>query len=110
MKRKILLLGFSLVFLMLPIYGCQNLEIPSLKEETEENDVVRIGYQKNGPLVILKSLGNLEKNLKEKGYEVEWREFQEGPALVEALSAGSIDMGRTGNSPVIFAKRSEERR
>lgn|SRR5690625_4732055 len=105
MKRKIILLGFSFLFLMLPIFGCHHLEISSSKEQTQEN-VVRIGYQKNGPLVILKSLGTLEKNLKEQGYKVEWREFQEGPALVEALSAGSIDMGRTGNSPVIFAQAS----
>src|SRR5699024_944924 len=103
MKRKIVMLGFSFVFLMLSIFGCHHLEISSSKEQTQEN-VVRIGYQKNGPLVILKSLGTLEKNLKEQGYKVEWREFQEGLAIVEAVSAGRIDMGRNDNSQVIFVK------
>ena len=68
---------------------------------------VRIGYQKNGPLVILKSLGTLEKRLEKKGITVEWREFQAGPALVEALNAGSIDFGRTGDSPPIFAQAAD---
>lgn len=40
------------------------------------------------------------------GYKVEWKEFQAGPALMEALHAGSIDFGRTGNVPVIFAQSS----
>ncbi|WP_026694991.1 sulfonate ABC transporter substrate-binding protein [Peribacillus kribbensis] len=66
-----------------------------------------IGYQKNGPLVILKSLGTLEKSLKKKGYSVEWREFTAGPALLEALNAGSIDVGRTGDSPPIFAQAAD---
>ncbi|WP_249871798.1 sulfonate ABC transporter substrate-binding protein [Oceanobacillus saliphilus] len=70
-------------------------------------DVIRIGYQKNGPLIILKSLGALEDRLEKVGYKVEWNEFQAGPALVEALNAGSIDFGRTGNSPPIFAQAAD---
>lgn len=42
---------------MLSIFGCHNLKVSSSKVQTQENDDVRIGYQKNGPLVILKSLG-----------------------------------------------------
>lgn len=72
-----------------------------------EEEVVRIGYQKNGPLIILKSLGTLDKRLKEMGYKVEWNEFQAGPLLVEALNAESIDFGRTGNAPVIFAQAAD---
>lgn len=66
--------------------------------------VIRIGYQKNGPLIMLKELGTLEKRLEPLGYRVEWSEFQAGPALLEALNAGSIDFGRTGDSPPIFAQ------
>lgn len=65
---------------------------------------VRIGYQKNGPLLILKQRGNLEERLKPLGYTVEWFEFQAGPALLEALNAGSIDLGRTGDAPPVFAQ------
>jgi sulfonate transport system substrate-binding protein len=69
-----------------------------------EAKVVRIGYQLNCPLVILKSLGTLEKSLGKMGYKVEWKQFQSGTALLEALNAGSIDFGRTGDSPPIFAQ------
>jgi sulfonate transport system substrate-binding protein len=69
-----------------------------------DEKVVRIGYQKNGPLLILKSLGTLDERLKSMGYSVEWNEFQAGPLLVEALNAESIDFGRTGNTPPIFAQ------
>ncbi|RHW42193.1 sulfonate ABC transporter substrate-binding protein [Neobacillus notoginsengisoli] len=76
-------------------------------KKTTAIKTIRIGYQKNGPLVILKSLGTLEKRLAQKGITVEWREFQAGPALVEALNAGSIDFGRTGDSPPIFAQAAD---
>ncbi|MFD1851148.1 sulfonate ABC transporter substrate-binding protein [Oceanobacillus bengalensis] len=98
MKKKIFLSVVSLVCLLLLI-GCS--EVSS--DESNEK-VVRIGYQKNGPLIILKSLGTLEERLEEIGYKVEWHEFQAGPALVEALNAESIDFGRAGNTPPIFAQ------
>src|SRR5699024_4957745 len=82
--------------------GCGEKEASS-DDKTDEK-VIRIGYQKNGPLVILKSLGTLEERLESTDFTVEWKEFQEGHALVEALNSGAIDMGRTGNSPPIFAQ------
>ncbi|RFU63285.1 sulfonate ABC transporter substrate-binding protein [Bacillus sp. V59.32b] len=77
------------------------------KSSSPNEKVVKIGYQKNGPLVILKSRGTLEKSLKKKGYQVEWKEFQAGPALLEALNVGSINFGRTGDSPPIFAQAAD---
>ncbi|MGG3691548.1 sulfonate ABC transporter substrate-binding protein [Heyndrickxia ginsengihumi] len=79
------------------------------KEKTANSSgqkVLRIGYQKNCPLVILKERGTLEKALKKYGYKVKWIQFQAGPELLEALNAGSIDFGRTGDSPPIFAQAS----
>ncbi|MCP8615875.1 sulfonate ABC transporter substrate-binding protein [Salirhabdus salicampi] len=84
------------------LVGCNQ----SGKTEGDKDNVVVIGYQKNCPLVILKSLGTLEERLEEIGYTVEWKLFQAGPALLEALNAGSIDFGRTGNTPPIFAQAS----
>lgn len=103
MKKK-LLMGVTCLLLLGFIFltGCE-LEVTSSVGKSKEQ-VVKIGYQKNGPLVILKSLGTLEERLELEGYTVEWKEFQAGPALMEALNAGSIDFGRTGNSPVIFAQ------
>ncbi|MGJ9456746.1 sulfonate ABC transporter substrate-binding protein [Oceanobacillus sp. CF4.6] len=94
---------YMMIMLCIVVAGC------SINDSSASSieDVVRIGYQKNGPLIILKSLGTLEERLKENGYKVEWNEFQAGPALVEALNAGSIDFGRTGNSPPIFAQAAD---
>jgi sulfonate transport system substrate-binding protein len=88
------------------LFGCGNTNsTTNTKESTDsESKVFRIGYQKNCPLVILKSLGTLEERLEAEGFTVEWKEFQAGPALVEALNAGSIDFGRTGDTPPIFAQ------
>ena len=65
---------------------------------------VRIGYQKNGVLYLAKETGQLEASLKAKGISVKWVEFSFGPPLLEALGAGSIDYGTTGDSPPIFAQ------
>jgi len=66
--------------------------------------VVRIGFQKYGKLVLLKSKGSLEGKLKEIGYAVEWKEFPAGPQMLEALNVGAIDFGNTGETPPIFAQ------
>lgn len=106
MGKGIQLILMSLLLLtMTVIMGCSQEEASSAEETDKE--VVRIGYQKNGPLVILKSLKTLEERLEPVGFEVEWKEFQAGPALVEALNAGGIDVGRTGNSPPIFAQAAD---
>lgn len=67
-------------------------------------DSLRIGYQKYGILVILKSQGNLEKRLKQQGIKVEWTEFPFGPPLLEAINVGSIDVGTVGEAPPVFAQ------
>ncbi|MDR7142288.1 sulfonate ABC transporter substrate-binding protein [Rhizobium sp. BE258] len=66
--------------------------------------VVRIGYQKYGTLVLLKGKGILEKKFETIGYSVEWTEFPGGPQLLEALNAGAVDFGSTGETPPIFAQ------
>jgi sulfonate transport system substrate-binding protein len=66
--------------------------------------VVHIGFQKYGKLVLLKSRGSLEEKLKPLGYTVAWTEFPSGPPLLEAINAGAIDFGNTGEAPPIFAQ------
>jgi sulfonate transport system substrate-binding protein len=65
---------------------------------------VRIGYQKYGTLNVLKAEGSLEKSLSAKGIAVTWTLFPAGPQLLEALNAGSIDLGNTGEAPPVFAQ------
>jgi sulfonate transport system substrate-binding protein len=69
-----------------------------------QDKVVRIGFQKYGKLVLLKSKGTLEEKLKAAGYKVVWTEFPSGPPLLEALNVGAIDFGNTGEAPPVFAQ------
>jgi sulfonate transport system substrate-binding protein len=66
--------------------------------------VIRIGYQKNGPLLIAKQDRLLEKRFGDHGVAVQWLEFPFGPPLLEALSTGNVDYGATGDVPPIFAQ------
>ena len=67
--------------------------------------VLRIGYQKSATdLLLLKTRGTLEKRLSAQGVRVSWSEFQFGPPLLEAVNAGSLDVGFVGEAPPIFAQ------
>lgn len=69
-----------------------------------EDKVIRIGFQKYGKLILLKSKGTLEKRLEALGVKVTWTEFPAGPQLLEAVNVGAIDFGNTGEAPPIFAQ------
>src|ERR1700678_816410 len=68
------------------------------------DNVIRIGYQKYGTLVLLKARGSLEKRLAPLHVEVQWTELPAGPQLLEGLNVGSIDFGTVGEAPPIFAQ------
>ena len=65
---------------------------------------LRIGYQKIGALLIVKEQKVLEQRFEPQGVRVRWIEFAFGPPLLEALGAGAINYGYTGDSPPIFAQ------
>lgn len=65
---------------------------------------VRIGYQKATELDLLRSRGNLDRQLQQQGVAVEWSLFPSGPPMLEAMNAGKIDFGGVGESPPIFAQ------
>jgi ABC-type nitrate/sulfonate/bicarbonate transport system substrate-binding protein len=52
---------------------------------------IRIGYQKNGVLVIARQRATLEDHFRPAGIEVKWVEFSSGPPVMEAMNVGSID-------------------
>ncbi|MBP1083915.1 MULTISPECIES: aliphatic sulfonate ABC transporter substrate-binding protein [Bacillus] len=66
-------------------------------------ETIRIGYQKSGPILLLKSEKKLEDELGKLGYKVEWSEFNTGASILEALNAGSIDFATAGDTPSVFA-------
>ena len=63
---------------------------------------IRIGYQKNGVLLIAKAQKLFEKRFPEAN--ISWVEFTFGPPLLEALNTGAIDYGTTGDAPPVFAQ------
>jgi len=65
---------------------------------------LRIGYQKIGALLVVKAQKVLEQHFEPQGVNVRWVEFAFGPPLLEALGAGAIDYGYTGDAPPIFAQ------
>jgi sulfonate transport system substrate-binding protein len=65
---------------------------------------IRIGYQKNGVLVITRQQAALEKHFTPQGIEVKWVEFSSGPPMLEAMNVGSVDYGAVGDSPPVFAQ------
>jgi sulfonate transport system substrate-binding protein len=65
---------------------------------------IRIGYQKNGVLVIARQQATLEQHFAPQGIAVKWIEFSSGPPMLEAMNVGSIDYGAVGDSPPIFAQ------
>ncbi|WP_321927292.1 sulfonate ABC transporter substrate-binding protein [Burkholderia sp. BCC1998] len=70
---------------------------------------LRIGYQKGSPLTLLKAQRTLDKPLVARGFDIAWTEFPAGPPLLEAMNAGSIDLGYTGSPPPIFAQAAGSR-
>jgi sulfonate transport system substrate-binding protein len=65
---------------------------------------IRIGYQKNGVLVIARQQATLEEHFAPQGIVVKWLEFSSGPPMMEAMNVGSLDYGAVGDSPPIFAQ------
>jgi len=66
---------------------------------------LKIGYQKASVTLFLgKAKGAFEAKLNPLGYDVEWAEFTSGPPLLQALAAGAVNFGYTGEPPVIFAQ------
>lgn len=64
---------------------------------------ITIGYQAGDEFDISKTRGKFAKQMKAKGYDVKFKEFQNGSAEMQALANGSIDYARIGDTPGITA-------
>jgi sulfonate transport system substrate-binding protein len=65
---------------------------------------IRIGYQKTAIPLVVKAQGMFEKRFAAQNIGVKWVEFAFGPPLLEAVNAGAVDYGYTGDAPPIFAQ------
>ena len=64
---------------------------------------IRIGYQRGNIFGVLKEQGFTEQALGDD-VTVTWTLFSAGPPLLEAMNAGAIDFGLTGDAPPVFAQ------
>ncbi|MGX9990084.1 aliphatic sulfonate ABC transporter substrate-binding protein [Rhizobium sp. Z1P35] len=78
--------------------------LPAVRPARAAATEFRIGWQKNGVLALAKRRSALEKRLADHGITVSWSEFTSGPPLLEALGAGALDFGATGDVPPLFAQ------
>jgi aliphatic sulfonates family ABC transporter substrate-binding protein len=65
---------------------------------------LRVGYQKTAIPLVVKAQKRLEQRFGAQGVTVEWVEFAFGPPLLEAINAGAVDYGYTGDAPPVFAQ------
>lgn len=89
--------GFVLI--MLTLFGCGNSKTQGEKTQ------VHVGYFPNvthTQALVMKADGSLKEALADQA-DVEWISFNAGPAEVEALFAGDIDIGYIGPVPAINA-------
>ena len=61
---------------------------------------LRVGDQFN----LVKTLLDVSGEAEDAPYDIEWSTFAAGPPMLEAMSAGAIDLGATGDAPPIFAQ------
>jgi sulfonate transport system substrate-binding protein len=60
---------------------------------------LRVGDQKGNSQAVMEAAGVL----KDVPYKIEWKEFPAAAPLLEALSAGAIEIGLVGDAPFTFA-------
>jgi aliphatic sulfonates family ABC transporter substrate-binding protein len=70
---------------------------------------IRFGYQKTAIPLVVKARKLLENRFEARGATVKWVEFAFGPPLLEAVNAGAVDYGYTGDSPPVFAQAARAR-
>lgn len=64
---------------------------------------LNVGDQKGGSIRSLLKAAGLDRDIP---YRINWSIFTSGPPILEAINAGSVDVGGVGNTPPIFAASS----
>ncbi|GEO25298.1 sulfonate ABC transporter substrate-binding protein [Alicyclobacillus acidoterrestris] len=102
-------LGFAVAATVFAVSGCGNSTTTGntgtgAATSATDKGTIRIGYQLYGTSGVMMDRGILDKQLKKLGYKVQWIQFPGGPQLLQAMNAGAIDLGETGDTPPIFAQ------
>src|SRR3954453_15547593 len=89
--RRIAATLTALTLAVAALAGCGGTD----KAKAEDTGELRVGYQRFGGVSLVKARSDAPS--------VSWSRFESGPAVTEALKAGAIDIGQTGEAPPIFA-------
>ena len=102
--KKLFVLS-TIVTLSFSLIACSKEKPTELKgqdESKEQLTTLNIGYQKAAlKFIVAKQNKTFEQAF--PGVKIQWKEFPAGPQTLEALNVGAIDVGYTGDTPVIFA-------
>ncbi|SPL69683.1 aliphatic sulfonate ABC transporter substrate-binding protein [Acinetobacter stercoris] len=99
---KKILATAAIVTLSINLAACE--KKPNTKSDATGSELktLTIGYQKASlKLIVAKKNKIFEQAF--PNTKIEWKEFPAGPQTLEALNVGAIDVGYTGDTPVIFA-------
>lgn len=99
--RKQVIIYLTIVVIFLATYAVQGI----IQGNNASDNTVRIGYFPNlthAPALIAKNERIFEEALGEDA-TVEWKQFNDGPAAMEAMFAGEIDFSYIGPGPAISA-------
>ena len=103
LSRRTMLRAVSVAGAIAPLAGIAAMATLS-PARAQQARMFRIGYQKNGILLVAKQQQVLEQRLRPLGVSVSWTEFSLGPPMLEALRLGSLDFATVGDAPPIFAQ------
>jgi len=106
-NKKILKISTALLGIVLlgNLVGCvsKTEEVTGAANKVEENVDVRVGYFPNithSQALVGKDQGSFQKAIGETN-KIDWKLFNAGPAEIEALFAGAVDIGYIGPGPAI---------
>lgn len=92
------LLALLIVWLAVAAYGYTQTRPSGTKNQLTR---VVIGFQKGDIVDISRQHKVLAKKMKKAGYQVVFKEFQDGAALMTALKSGNINYARLGDAPPV---------
>lgn len=93
MKRKINILLFAVFVITIALSGCKQ----------SSTNTIKIGFFPNlthSQAVYGYANGDFEKDFGDQ-YKIKWQSFNAGPAEIEAMFAGEVDIGYIGPIPAI---------
>lgn len=102
--KSLLALGLILAVSITTLSGCAPKQaVAEPTQAPQEKIALRIGFFPNithSQALVGKADGQFQKDLGEK-VSVEWKQFNAGPAEIEALFAKAVDIGYIGPGPAI---------